>query len=382
MHFSNMRSYCTCASHCQVLGYRVAGGAGTGHEGGCGGGRPASKGEWLGAPGMCLRRHSGTLCGMSTKELVLRYPGVCAACTTALAPGVRALRDSSSRLIWCLPCSERDTSAASSSAAAVSPSPPPSPEAPVSTTPAPPPLVSVVPPLDVTASPTESSTEPLSPAPAASVAGASAKEEYRRRQTRYRQRVRDRFGFLAPLVLTLFGEPQHVRAWVRGAKGERVVGLLLDEIVAQEPGACVLHDRRFKGSRANLDHIMVCRGGVFVVDAKNYRGRIEVRGRWSGSPSLWVGGRRATKLTEGVERQAEGVQRLLEAASVPVEVQPVLFFVDGNWSSGALRRRVGRVQLLGSRRSLRKHLSRSSALGPEAVAAVMRRLEDELVAAV
>ncbi|WP_157676940.1 nuclease-related domain-containing protein [Auraticoccus monumenti] len=193
--------------------------------------------------------------------------------------------------------------------------------------------------------------------------------------------MRDRFGFLAPLVLTLFGEPQHVRAWVRGAKGERVVGLVLDELVAQEPGAAVLHDRRFKGSRGNLDHIVVCRGGVFVVDAKNYRGRIEVRGRWSSSPSLWVGGRRATKLTESVERQAEGVQRLLEAASVKVTVQPVLFFVDGNWSSGASRRRIGRVQLLGGRRSLRKHLSRSEVLDPEAVAAAIRQLEDQLVAA-
>ncbi|WP_197429629.1 nuclease-related domain-containing protein [Auraticoccus cholistanensis] len=192
--------------------------------------------------------------------------------------------------------------------------------------------------------------------------------------------MRDRFGYLAPVVLALVGEPQHVRAWARGAKGERFVGQLLDQLVAAEPGARVLHDRRFPGSRANLDHVVVCRSGVFVVDAKNYRGRIEVRGRWTGSPSLWVGGRRSTKLAEAVDRQAQAVQRLLDATTVPVRVQPVLLFVNGNWSIGAVRRCVGRVQLLAPR-SLRRRLRGPTLLSPEVVVAAADQLNRELLSA-
>ena len=40
-----------------------------------------------------------------------------------------------------------------------------------------------------------------------------------------------------------------------------------------------LHDRRVPGTRGNIDHIVVGPAGVFVIDAKNYQGKIEVRNR-------------------------------------------------------------------------------------------------------
>jgi hypothetical protein len=43
-------------------------------------------------------------------------------------------------------------------------------------------------------------------------------------------------------------------------------------------GWVVLHDLAWPGrQRANLDHVVVGPGGVFVVDAKNWSGRVEVR---------------------------------------------------------------------------------------------------------
>ncbi len=60
-------------------------------------------------------------------------------------------------------------------------------------------------------------------------------------------------------------------ALAKGAEGERVVGGLLDELA--DEGWVVLHDRRrLPSSPANIDHIAIGPGGVFVIDAKNWTG--------------------------------------------------------------------------------------------------------------
>jgi hypothetical protein len=38
----------------------------------------------------------------------------------------------------------------------------------------------------------------------------------------------------------------------------------------------VLHDLAVPGSRANLDHLVIGPGGVFVIDSKQYRGRLQL----------------------------------------------------------------------------------------------------------
>jgi hypothetical protein len=63
--------------------------------------------------------------------------------------------------------------------------------------------------------------------------------------------------------------------WERGADGEAAVARALE---ALPDGWIVLHDLPWPGrQRANLDHVVVGPTGVFVVDAKNWSGRIEVR---------------------------------------------------------------------------------------------------------
>jgi hypothetical protein len=41
-------------------------------------------------------------------------------------------------------------------------------------------------------------------------------------------------------------------------------------------GRAVLHDLVVPGNRANLDHVVIGPGGVFVIDSKQYRGRLQV----------------------------------------------------------------------------------------------------------
>jgi hypothetical protein len=70
-------------------------------------------------------------------------------------------------------------------------------------------------------------------------------------------------------------------AWQRGATGERRTARLLDPLERQ--GWAVLHDLAVPDSRANLDHLVIGPGGVFVIDSKQYRGHLQL----DSSGRLW-----------------------------------------------------------------------------------------------
>jgi hypothetical protein len=80
-------------------------------------------------------------------------------------------------------------------------------------------------------------------------------------------------------------------AWRRGAAGERRSARLLAPLERQ--GWAVLHDLAVPRSRANLDHLVIGPGGVFVIDSKQYRGRLQLdrfgrlwHGRYPLDPAL------------------------------------------------------------------------------------------------
>ena len=80
-------------------------------------------------------------------------------------------------------------------------------------------------------------------------------------------------------------------AWRRGAAGERRTARLLHPL--ERHGWAVLHDLAIPGSRANLDHLVIGPGGVFVIDSKQYRGCLQLdpsgrlwHGRYPLAPSL------------------------------------------------------------------------------------------------
>jgi Nuclease-related domain len=63
-------------------------------------------------------------------------------------------------------------------------------------------------------------------------------------------------------------------AWRRGAAGERRTAHLLAPL--ERRGWAVLHDLAIPGSKTNIDHLVVGPGGVVVIDAKQYRGRLRL----------------------------------------------------------------------------------------------------------
>ena len=63
-------------------------------------------------------------------------------------------------------------------------------------------------------------------------------------------------------------------AWRRGAAGERRTARLLAPL--ERHGWVILHDLAVPGSRANLNHLVIGPGGVFVIDSKQYHGRLQL----------------------------------------------------------------------------------------------------------
>ena len=226
----------------------------------------------------------------------LRYPAHCATCGCELAKGARAAWDRERRAATCERCL---------------------------------------------------SGEAPAPAIDRGEAGGSARREWQRRHDRREQRVRAQWGPLAGIALAITDDPHSTRAWAYGARGERLLGDRLD--AHRDQGIAVLHDRRIPGTRANIDHVVVSAAGVFVVDAKNYSGRVELqdRGGWfSTDYRLCVGGRDKTTLVRGMARQVAAVQTALEPAFADVPVTPVICFVDSEWGLFARPLRFGDVHIL------------------------------------
>ena len=93
-------------------------------------------------------------------------------------------------------------------------------------------------------------------------AGRSAMDIYQRRHGNREERIRERWGRLAGLVLALSDDPQSTRAWQRGSGGETKLAKTLVKLDRED--VIVLHDRRVPGSRGNIDHLVICPTGVYV----------------------------------------------------------------------------------------------------------------------
>lgn len=165
------------------------------------------------------------------------------------------------------------------------------------------------------------------------VAGGSARQLNERLLARREAELKSRWGNRVGGWINRFAdEPQSIRAWGLGAKGEELLGAAL----AKVPGLVVLNDRRVEGTRGNIDHLVVAPAGVFVVDAKFYQGLIEVvdKGGWFRTDlRLTVGGRNRSNLTENMGWQLKAVNNALMDSGVdPLPpVTAVLCFVNGSW---------------------------------------------------
>jgi hypothetical protein len=115
--------------------------------------------------------------------------------------------------------------------------------------------------------------------------------------------------------------------WERGAHGEAAVGRLLAQLPSEWH---VLHDLAWPGrTRANIDHVVIGPGGIFVIDAKNWSGTVEIRDH-----VLTQNGRRR----EGAVVSAAEAAIALQAVVPPVGVcMGVLCFVRDEPMTGWAR---------------------------------------------
>ena len=293
--------------------------------------------------------------GPSARMIKLRYAGLCRGCGKALAKGERAVHHPELKAVSCLQChSQCEINADAPSAA----------------------IAEVI----VTGeSELEQETAELFER---GVPGMSARREYERRVAKDDARLEERFGRISPLVKVFAGERQSTSAWELGAMGEERLGSKLNKICDASAGDLeVLHDRRKPGSKsANIDHIVVSPAAIYVIDAKRYKGRPELRSSglpWQRKTEFFVSGRLQEKLIEGVLGQAALVREVL-GADTTYPVLPVLCFLEADWPPFIHQLEHRGVRIVTPRRMYK--IVRESASGPVPVTDIARRLAAALPA--
>ena len=110
----------------------------------------------------------------------------------------------------------------------------------------------------------------------------------------------------------------------QGARGERRTAEVLNP--RSGDGWYVLHDLAVPGSRANIDHVVVTPAGVFVVDSKDWSGRVS-----AGKDTLWVGRYPKSRELDTLEWETTAVTSALarDLPGWPITVRAVISLTNG-----------------------------------------------------
>ncbi len=147
-----------------------------------------------------------------------------------------------------------------------------------------------------------------------------------------------------------------------------------------------MDDRAIPGSRANIDHLAIAPSGIYVIDAKNYTGKVERRVdgflRWR-TEHLIVDGKDQTKLVTGMDHQIAAVRAAIDQLdwSRGVPIVPVLCFVQSDWGLLDPTFTVDNVHVLWPQ-ALRRRLRRDGPLDGSLRSKLARLLAAELSPAV
>ena len=297
------------------------------------------------------RTVSGVEGGPDEKVMRLRYAGICRVCGAGIPEKTQAVYARQTKTVRCL---SHDLTTPPES----SPARNPGPVTPDGVTEAGPDAIEVV--------------EP-------GTAGASARREFERRKAKREQRIRTQHPRIGGFLLAISEERQSTTAWDTGAVGEERLGKGLDGLACDT--IKLLHDRRIPRSKANIDHIALTANGVYVIDAKKYRGRphLKIEGGILRPrvERLLVGSRDCTKLVDGMLKQVDVVRTAL---TDDVPVRGVLCFVEADWPliGGSFTTRD--VQTLWPKK-LYPQLQAEGTLSAEAIDDLHRRLAKALPAA-
>jgi hypothetical protein len=149
-------------------------------------------------------------------------------------------------------------------------------------------------------------------------------------------------------------------AWRRGAAGERRTARLLGPLERQ--GWAVLHDLAVPGSRANLDHLVIGPGGVFVIDSKQYRGRLQL----DPSGQLWHGRYPLAPTLRAVSFEADQAAQVLPDPGVVVLPVVAVHGAQVPWGKVVVQG----VPVIAARRLPSMLRALPPLLGPERITAV------------
>jgi len=146
-------------------------------------------------------------------------------------------------------------------------------------------------------------------------------------------------------------------AWRQGAAGERRTARLLAPL--ERHGWAILHDLAVPGSRANLDHLVIGPGGVFVLDSKQYRGRL----RLDAVGKLWHGRHPLAPTLGAVSWEADQAAQALPDPGVAVVPIVAVHGVQVPWGKVV----VDGVPVVAARRLPSMLLGLPAVLGPKRV---------------
>lgn len=266
----------------------------------------------------------------------LRYAGVCRICEAPIARGATAIYEPALKKVRCLTCLDVDVA---------------KPEIPGDI------VRSDDPDIDF------------------GTAGRSAWHEYERRRSRDEEKIRAKWGRLGGIAYALSDEKQSTTAWKQGAIGETRLGARLDGL--RDDGLVVMHDRRIPKTRGNLDHLVVTSNGVWLIDAKRYKGRPEKRvkrERRQRVEQLYVGSRNCTTLIETAQRHTDLIKTALSEAGFDTPVFASLCFIEADWGILDPQFRVNEVLVTWPRKLVRE--LRKQVEGPHEIEAVTRELAE------
>jgi hypothetical protein len=103
-------------------------------------------------------------------------------------------------------------------------------------------------------------------------------------------------------------------------------------------GSIILTDRQVPGTKSNIDHIVIAPSGVWIIDSKKWKGKIEYKSAsfTDVTMHLYVGGKDRTSEVDSIYGLVIPVAQVIADRSIPI--QPALVFIEGDWGSTALPR--------------------------------------------
>ena len=130
-------------------------------------------------------------------------------------------------------------------------------------------------------------------------------------------------------ALALFRLPFESLVWAKGIEGERKTAAFLEPLL--DAGFIVLYNRQIPGVKGDVDSLVIGPTGVYPIETKNWKGRVEVR-----NDRLFVGDHDRTWVVDQVYRHALAVQVALGEELTPqrVTVTPVICAIGGVTRAG------------------------------------------------